>query len=63
MKHAEGRRHTEPALPEDRPRTAGSVKTNGSVKTEGQRFDFFLKTNLNFRSRTDLPTPDAVEEK
>lgn len=57
LKMAEARRHTEPSVPEERPKTARSNKTAASTKPEGQRFDLFLRTNLVFKSRMDLPTP------
>jgi hypothetical protein len=70
LKTAEGRRQTEVNVPEDRPKTAASIWTAKSVKTtvqqpklEGQKFEFFMRTNLAFKARTDLGTPEGVEER
>jgi hypothetical protein len=32
-------------------------------KLEGQKFEFFMRTNLAFKARTDLGTPEGVEER
>jgi hypothetical protein len=70
LKGAEGRRQIEANIPEDRPKTAASIWTAKSVKTtvyqpkqEVQKFEFFLRTNMGFKARADLGTPDGVEEK
>ena len=59
-----GRRHTKPNGADERPKTAGSVKTAQSFKSHGQTFEFMLRTNLNFKGRQDFPpTSDVAEEK
>ena len=71
LKMAEIRRHTEPSIPEERPKTAQSGTTARSGRTtatnrlEGPKFDLFLRTNMRSKSRTDLhtPTPDSAEQK
>jgi hypothetical protein len=62
----EAKRHTEPmtvTMAEERPKTAGSGKAAPTTKNEGPKFELFMKTSFTFRSRNDLPPPDAVEQK
>jgi hypothetical protein len=71
LKAADVRRNTEPDVPEERPKTAGtdtvrtarSVKTSVQPKEEGQNFQFFFRTNMTFKTRTDGSTPDGAEQK
>ena len=71
LKAADVRRHTEPGVPEERPKTAGgdTVRTARTVNTivqpkqEGQNFQFFFRTNMTFKTRTDGSTPDGAEQK
>ena len=57
------RRHTEPPMPEDRPKTAGSVKSNVTSRTAdaalGERFDFWsLRPKGSGKVRVPTPTPE-----
>ena len=69
IKMAKARRHTEPDMGDERPKTSGSNKTARSGKTtataaaEGQKFELFFRAALPFKARTDLPVPEAVEQR
>lgn len=60
------RRHTEPPpLPEERPKTAGSIRSNVTSKTAdatvGERFDFWsLRPKGTGKVRVPTPTPEEV---
>lgn len=63
LRPMDGRRHTEPALPPERPKTAGSVKSNVTNKTAGpsvgERFDFWsLRPKASGNVRIPTPTPE-----
>lgn len=69
-KMPEGRRATEPSVPDEqiipeRPKTAASGQgTVRTFKPHGQTFDFLLKTNFNFKSRPEVPRiPDDMGQK
>lgn len=56
---SENRRYTDPSTAAERPKTAGSNKDAASSRTDGQRFEVFVRTNLNLKGRADLPTPNV----
>ena len=71
LKVADVRRNAEPDVPEERPKTAGtdtirtvkSVKTTVQPKQEGQNFQFFFRTNMTFKTRTEGGTTDGGDRK
>lgn len=60
MKQYESRRGAEATLPEERPKTAASVKSGSTAKSDGLKFELFFKTHVNSKTRPNSPTREAV---